>query len=116
MRIIICAVFLNGLILAAPLLRAQDVQILMTGEFAFSYVTAQSGETWYGIYNDDNQFRLVRTKINVEAIHDGVARYVQRLQIGARFIGPQAEWQHPGIHVGAVQVRDRQRLPGPDPP
>ncbi len=70
MRIIICAVFLNGLILAAPLLRAQDVQILMTGEFAGSYVTAQSGETWYGIYNDDNQFRLVRTKINVEAIHD----------------------------------------------
>jgi hypothetical protein len=70
MRIIICAVFLCELLLAAPLLRAQDVQIMMTGEFHKGEVKAESSETWFGLYDEGGQLRLVRTTIKVETVRD----------------------------------------------
>ena len=72
MRISVCAVVLAGLLLAASALPAQQVQILMTGQFHGNEITASSGETWFGLFAEGKKYRLVRTTINVTPIRDDI--------------------------------------------
>ena len=72
MKTFICMTFLGFAVLSFSTARAQDVQLLVTRNMPFhgNEVTAQSGEIWYGLYNEGERFRLIRTAIKVEAVHD----------------------------------------------
>ena len=62
--------FLGFTLLSYSISPAQDIQLLMAGHFHGKVVSAQSGEIWYGLYNEGETYRLVRTTIKVEAVHD----------------------------------------------
>jgi len=63
---------MSVLLLVSHALRAQDVQILMTGEFHKGEVNAQSGETWYGLFWNGDSTWLEKTAILVTPFHDEI--------------------------------------------
>lgn len=81
----IYAVVLSGLLATDPVLRAQNVQILMTGgPFHKGEVTAQSGETWYGLFPEGEKYRLVRTVIQVTQVRDEILNDKENERTGTR--------------------------------
>jgi len=66
MKAFICIAYLGSVLLSFSTIRAQNVEILMTGgTFHKDQVNAQSGEEWYGLFAERHNYNLVRTTIQV---------------------------------------------------
>lgn len=72
MYIHLCSVLMSVLLMAAPLLRAQDVQILMTGKFHEDEITVQNSESWYALIPVGGSWRLVLTELLITPCKDVV--------------------------------------------
>lgn len=62
-----------GLILAFGINAfAQDIQILETGGFHGEEVSAESGESWLGLFKQKNDYALLPVVLTVEDVHDPI--------------------------------------------
>ncbi|MFC1614571.1 hypothetical protein ACFL5K_04675, partial [Gemmatimonadota bacterium] len=98
MKKFILTAFLGFTVLSFCTARAQNAQLLITGKFHGNEVTAQSGEFWYGLYNEGEQFRLVRTMIKVEAVHDDMVN-----EKGGEKTGKKVSTEYEGIPLFLVR-------------
>ena len=102
MKTFICMTFLGFTVLAFSTARGQNAQLLVTGKFHGNEVTAQSGEIWYGLYNEVGRFRLVSTTVKVEAVHDDMV-----IEKEGEKTGKKVSAEHEGSPLFMVRGIDR---------
>lgn len=49
-----------------------EIKILRVGSFHGDEVNASSGEVWFGLYQVDDRFELIRSEISVEQVYDPI--------------------------------------------
>lgn len=73
-RTFVVLVSLGLLSFPQPSLGVSDssVRLLLTGQFHGDEISAESGETWYGLFADGDGFKLVATRIEVAIVEDAI--------------------------------------------
>jgi hypothetical protein len=89
------AVFLSLPIAPAYGADTPPIKILLPSTYHRGEIAAKSGETWFGIYEDESGSRVKKTKIKVEPVFDPVA--------------DENEHSHSGLRVSAtVEINSKQ--------
>jgi len=66
------SVFLMTVLAALSGRSAQDIKLLMAGQFHGDEVSAKSGEKWFGVFPEKDGFELVETVIKVSLFEDPI--------------------------------------------